>query len=126
MRIPQLITVCLAALALQAPSHAQASRPGGVSPVVFKVLRVSPAQSGLHIPRDSSISITFNLPVDRTTLAQPAFHVMGRFSAMHSGAYQFSNGGRTMTFVPSKPFSAGEKVLVNMARTVATYGGVTD
>ena len=50
MRIPQLITVCLAALALQAPSQAQATRPGGVSPVVFKVVKVSPAQSGLHIP----------------------------------------------------------------------------
>ena len=60
MRISHIIPACLAALALTAPSEAQATRPGGVTPVVFKVLKVSPAQSGLHIPRDSSISITFN------------------------------------------------------------------
>ena len=125
MRTSQLLSLCLAALALQAPSHAQVTRPGGANPVVFKVLKVSPSQSALHVPRDSSISVTFNLPVDRTSLAMPAFHVMGRFSAMHSGSYHFSDGGRTMTFVPTKPFSAGEKVLVNMARTVSTAGGVT-
>jgi len=125
MRTSPLIPLVLAFVAIQAPSSAQITRPGGVSPVVFKVLKVSPAQSGLHVPRATSISITFNLPVDRTTLAGPAFHVMGRFSAMHSGVYHFSDQGRTMTFVPTKPFSAGEKVLVNLARTVSTAGGVT-
>ena len=125
MRTSPLIPLVLAFVAIQAPSSAQITRPGGVSPVVFKVLKVSPAQSGLHVPRATSISITFNLPVDRTSLAGSAFHVMGRFSAMHSGVYNFSNQGRTMTFVPTKPFSAGEKVLVNLARTVRTAGGVT-
>jgi len=126
MRISPLIPLALAFVALQAPSSAQISRPGGVSPVVFKVLKVSPAQSALHVPRaTTSISVTFNLPVDRSSLASPAFHVMGRFSAMHSGTFSYSNEGRTMTFVPTKPFSAGEKVLVNIARTVSTAGGVT-
>jgi hypothetical protein len=120
-----LIPVVLAVVALAAPSSAQVSFPGGAAPVIFKVVKVSPSQSGLHVPRATSISITFNLPVDPTTLTGPAFHVMGRFSAMHSGNYHFSNRGRTMTFVPTKPFSAGEKVLVNLARTVSTAGGVT-
>jgi hypothetical protein len=118
MRKLHLILLGLALFTLQTSSAAQ------YSPAGFKVVSVRPAQSGLHVPRTASISVTFNVPVDRASLAGRAFHVMGRFSAMHSGTFTFSNGGRTMTFTPDKPFSAGEKVLVNLARQVSAPGGV--
>jgi len=125
MKASSILTLLLASALFVSPAQAQISRPGGASTAVFKVVKVSPAQSALHVSRDSSISITFNLPVKRASLAGSAFHVMGRFSAMHPGSFHFSNSGRKMTFVPNKPFSAGEKVLVNLARTVEFAGGVT-
>lgn len=118
MRRLHLILLGLAFVTLQTNSAAQ------YSPAGFKVVGVRPAQSALHVPRTASISITFNVPVDPASLTGPAFHVMGRFSAMHSGTFTYSNRGRTMTFTPNKPFSAGEKVLVNLARQVSAAGGV--
>ena len=66
----------------------------------------------------TAISITFDEPLLTSSITPSSFRVFGRASGTASGAIAFSNGNATLTLTPSRPFSAGERVLVNLSHDV--------
>ncbi len=69
-------------------------------------------------PASTAISITFDEPLLTSSVTASSLRVFGRSSGPASGAVAFSNGNATVTFTPSSPFSAGERVLVNLSHDV--------
>ena len=116
------ILVVLVALFTTTTAQAQVLQPVPLQKA-FEVRAVSPAMHALHVARTSEIQITFNQPLRRASLTARSFHVFGRYSGVKSGLIELLQGGRVLSFTPDTPFSAGEIVTVNLARTVASAFG---
>lgn len=84
----------------------------------LQVVAVSPAARTLVAPTNSAVAITFDRPVDSSTINSDSFRVFGRWSGAVSGTYAFSDGNQTVTLIPDEPFSAGEQVMVILANTI--------
>lgn len=59
--------------------------------------------------------MTFDRPVSTAPVGPVTFRVFAKSSGVPAGTFSFSNGDRTVTFTPLRPFSAGETVLVNLS-----------
>jgi hypothetical protein len=66
----------------------------------------------------TNVTVLFDQPVKRSTIDATSFRVFGRYSGRAEGSFSFSNGDRWVTFDPAQPFSAGEVVWVNLARSI--------
>jgi hypothetical protein len=77
----------------------------------------SPARLGIA-SRTATVSISFDVAVDRTTINASSFRVFGKQSGTASGAFSFSAGDTTVTLTPTHPFLAGEVVHVNLSHAV--------
>src|SRR4029453_7704465 len=81
------------------------------------VVSTSPVRNTMA-PATTAISITFDEPLLTSSITSSSFRVFGRASGTASGTIAFSNGNATLTLTPSHPFSAGERVLVNLSHDV--------
>src|SRR5262245_33178742 len=86
------------------------------------VLSTSPVRHTMA-PANTAISITFDQPLLQSSITAASFRVFGRASGSHTagsptGTIPFSNGDKTVTFQPAEPFSAGERVRVNLSHDV--------
>src|SRR5262245_44456054 len=97
------------AAALLASAVAHGAQPDVVSTV--------PARNTMA-PATTAISITFDEPLLTSSITSSSFRVFGRASGTASGTIAFSNGNATLTLTPSHPFSAGERVLINLSHDV--------
>src|SRR5262249_9052818 len=97
------------ALSLTAPHAALAAPPNVVSTVPVR---------HTFAPSDTTISVTFDQALQTSSINSSSFRVFGRSTGTATGTIAFSNGDQTLTFTPSKPFSAGETVLVNLSHDV--------
>jgi len=79
-------------------------------PTAPKVLAVSPLQGEINIPRAANISVTFDLPMESTTINDSTFIVNGSSSGPHLG--QFIPDFDEVLFNPNEDFAAGEIVTV--------------
>jgi hypothetical protein len=95
--------------ALLAPVAGLAGQPDVVS--------TSPVRHTMA-PANTAISITFDEPLLTSSITASSLRVFGRETGTASGAITFSNGDATLTFTPSRAFSAGERVLVNLSHDV--------
>jgi hypothetical protein len=102
-------------LALAAPGAAQN----------LAVVSTTPARHQGHVSEHTTVSVTFDRALQRTSVTPASFRVVGRWTGRAAGTITFSNGDRTLTLTPEAPFSAGEPVSVNLARTVAAADGAT-
>ncbi len=84
----------------------------------LQVVAVSPTARTLVAPTNSAVAITFDRPVDSSTINSDSFRVFGRWGGTVSGTYVFSDGNQTVTLMPDEPFSAGEQVMVILANTI--------
>lgn len=83
------------------------------------VTDVSPPARSLAGEVNSSISVTFDRPVNPATVSNPgSFWAMGRWSGTVLGDVSISNGDRTITLHPSRRFSAGENVMVILSDAI--------
>ncbi|MEM7582088.1 MAG: FG-GAP-like repeat-containing protein [Acidobacteriota bacterium] len=89
------------------------------------VVSVEPARHSLAAAQDAAISVTFDVPVDPAAVGAASFWAFARWSGAVSGSYAFSNGNRTVSLVPDRPFSAGESVMVILSHDLAAAGGGT-
>jgi hypothetical protein len=103
----------VACAALAAPAAAQN----------LAVVSTAPARYQGHVSELTTVSVTFDRAVQRATVTPASFRVVGRWSGRASGPVTFSNGDRTLTLTPAAPFSAGEPVSVNLARTITAADG---
>ncbi|MFN8642640.1 MAG: FG-GAP-like repeat-containing protein [Candidatus Binatia bacterium] len=69
-------------------------------------------------PTTSTVSVTFDRAVTPGTVTGATFRVSGQWSGAGPGAFSFSNGNKTVTVTPTKPFSAGEMVFVNLSHAI--------
>jgi hypothetical protein len=75
------------------------------------------------VPRSASITVDFDRPVARVSIHRWSFRAFGRGSGTVSGEFTFSNDDRSVTLTPSRPFSAGETVLVNLCFDIRSEDG---
>ena len=81
------------------------------------VVSTSPAANSMA-PPDTPIAITFDQALLTSSVTASTLHVFGKQTGKSTGSIAFSNGNQTVTFTPSKAFSAGELVLVNLSHAI--------
>ncbi len=89
----------------------------------LKLFAISPQARSTAVPVDAAIEARFAAPVDAATLTADSFWAFGRWSGTVRGAITLSNGDRTATLTPERPFSAGELVTVYLADSIRAAGG---
>jgi hypothetical protein len=116
----------LAFLALAAPALAQRTPelagPAIFAPEALRVVAISPSPEALDAARDATVTITFNKPIDTSTLDPATFNVLGRWSGPVSGSYVLLDS-RTVAFVRDRDFSAAERVFVSLSRDLRAADG---
>lgn len=111
---PRAGALVVAGLFASAPSL-----PAGESGAAeLRVVSTSPARHQGDVPRETSISVTFDRPLQTSTITQDSFRVFGRWSGRADGSLSFSNGDQTVTLTPDREFSGGEPVFVNLAHSI--------
>jgi hypothetical protein len=100
------------AVALVVAALAAAARAAGAAELT--VTSISPARHGAAA-RTEPVSVTFDRPVLPASVNASSFRVFGRASGTASGSITFSNGSQTVMLTPTRPFSAGEVVMVNLS-----------
>ncbi len=86
------------------------------------VVSTSPPRHTLA-PFTTPISVTFDRPVNRTTITFQSFWAFGRWSGPADGVFEFSNDDRTVTLRPTRRLSVGEPVTVTISRAVRGADG---
>lgn len=88
------------------------------------VVSTTPTGRSLSAPVAGSITVAFDAPVDPSTvILGQSFNVFGRWSGPAAGAITVLDGGATIEFEPSRPFSAGETVMVSLSHAVQDVDG---
>jgi hypothetical protein len=94
--------------------------------VDLAVTGVQPAARSVAASVHSAIVVHFDKPVKpETVIPLQSFWAFARWSGTVQGAFSFSNGNQTVTLTPSKPFSAGEQVMVILSRNIEAADGTT-
>jgi Big-like domain-containing protein/VCBS repeat protein len=114
--------VALAAV-LAAGSLAGGQGAADAAGAAVQVTSTSPARNALHVARDTTVSVTFDTPVQRATVNLSTFRVYGRWSGRADGVVTFSNSDRTITLTPDAAFSGGETVSVNLGTGITGTDG---
>jgi len=91
-------------------------------PGPFAIAATRPASLEVA-PVDTTVSILFDHPVDRSTLDGGSFRVRGEKSGLAAGQLTVTRGRRRVTFLPARPFSAGENVWVHLSRRITDARG---
>jgi hypothetical protein len=103
MRSPLIVATVLLAAAAHAAGPA--------------VVSTTPARH-TFAPRNTTVAVTFDQALLPSSVTGTSFRVFGRATGPVGGPVVLSNGNRTITLTPSRPFSAGEVVLVNVSHDV--------
>jgi hypothetical protein len=91
--------------------------------VDMQVVSTSPVRHRVGVARGTTVSVTFDHPLQTATVNSSTFRVRGRWSGRADGALSFSSDGRTVTLVPTRPFSGGETVYVNLGHSIMAADG---
>ncbi len=88
------------------------------------VVSVSPSRHALAVPVDAAFVVEFDKPVVPASIVSlRTFWAFGRWSGTVTGTFTFSDGDRTVTLTPDRPFSAGEKVMVILSHDIEATDG---
>lgn len=87
------------------------------------VVSTSPQQRTLIAPIATPVSVTFDQAVMTSSVNFQTFYVFGRWSGSATGIYSFSNGNKTVTLTPTRPFSPGEQVMVALSNGLLASDG---
>jgi hypothetical protein len=112
-----LLTLTILLIATVALSR-QASTAGG-----FAIVSFEPEPRSLTAATNSIITLQFDKPVNPATINEDTFWAFGRWSGNKTGNYSLTNNNQTVTLAPSRPFSAGEQVMVIVANQIEADDG---
>jgi len=84
---------------------------------------ISPLPGSKLIMPENNIIIRQGDIIDPTTIKEVSIEVVGSISGVHSGEFFLSDDMRTLIFIPSNYFTAGEKVNVNLYSGIFTTNG---
>jgi hypothetical protein len=110
--------------ALQATAFSCALAIATCSLGQMTISSTAPLRNENNVPRSTSFTVTFDRPVDRSTITPASFHLFGRMTGPLGGSYSFSNGDRTVTLTPARAPFAGEVVLSTLSRNIRGTDGV--
>ncbi len=79
-------------------------------PLAPIVQDAAPAPNALNVPATATVALTFDEPVDLTSVTSRTFAVHGSQGPRFKGAYELSNLSRTVSFDPARAFFPGERV----------------
>jgi len=92
-------------------------------PAVFYVIDVSPGRNELAVPTNSTVTVTFSVPVDQQTLNDTTFIVGGQVGGRYDGAFTYNVGQREAVFTPDGEFLAGDEVTVTLTQGIQSILG---
>jgi Arylsulfotransferase (ASST)/Abnormal spindle-like microcephaly-assoc'd, ASPM-SPD-2-Hydin len=90
---------------------------------IEKYQYISPLPDSKLIMPENNIIIRQGDIVDPTTIKEVSIEVVGSISGVHSGEFFLSDDMRTLIFIPSIPFTPGEKVNVKLYSGIYTANG---
>ncbi len=93
----------------------------GTAGAVPLVASTQPARERADVPATAAIVANFSELIDSTTVTTASFHVYGRWSGPAAGTFAFTPN--TVTFTPTQPFFAGERVTVVLSKTIQNTSG---
>ncbi len=85
----------------------------------FQVIQTSPSHTALHVPLTSTITTTFNLPVNMSTVSTRTFTVRGQQTGVYAGTYVSGS----VQFDPVHAFKSGEEIVVNLNSEIRADDG---
>jgi hypothetical protein len=86
---------------------------------------VSPKDKSILVSLSTNIIVRSHERVEASTLSSDLFVVTGSASGTHQGTVRLSDDNKTILFLPTTLFSAGEDVTVHIAGGIHTTGGQT-
>jgi hypothetical protein len=89
----------------------------------MQVASTSPLRHRGAVPWNTTVSVTFDRPLQTATVNASTFRVRGRWTGRADGTLSFSNANRTVTLTPTRAFSGGETVYVNLGRAITAADG---
>ena len=88
------------------------------------VVGVEPTAHSLSAPPTTPIVVQFDRPLrPESIVTRSSFWIFGRWSGTVAGTFAFSDGDRTVTLIPNRPFSAGESVMVVLSHDLEAVDG---
>ncbi len=82
-----------------------------------------PTQNQLNVPIDADISVTFDVPMDETTINSSTLVVNSWSTGLHQGIITYDGGTKTATLNPSVDFDEGELVTVVLTTGIESFWG---
>ncbi|HMJ70309.1 MAG TPA: FG-GAP-like repeat-containing protein [Cyclobacteriaceae bacterium] len=89
----------------------------------LSIVSTTPAINAAYIPSNSNVSITFNNPIDASTVLNSNLIVRGTQSPLITGTWS-GGGTNTLTFDPATNFKLGEQISVTISRSLLSQGGL--
>jgi hypothetical protein len=83
----------------------------------------SPPSNGLDVDRTATISVTFDVDMNASSIDASTFVVNGALSGRHSGVIAYDAPTRTAEYTPQTPFAVGEVVAVTLTRGIYAATG---
>ena len=114
-RLTVIVPICMAFAILWSPA--------GFSQIPH-VVSTSPAQNALDVPISTSVSVTFDVDMDETTINDSTFVVNSRSTGLHLGSITYDCPTKTATFDPVEDFDEGEVVTVVLTTDMQSSGGI--
>lgn len=89
----------------------------------LSVVETAPRRAVLDAPTDSVIQVTFDRPVDPTSLGVDTFHAFSRGAGPLTGTLSISRDGRTVSLTPDRDASPGEPVTITIGNGLRGVDG---
>jgi hypothetical protein len=89
-----------------------------------QITSVFPTPNNLNVPADASISVTFDLDMDPSSIDDSTFIVYARSTGIHQGQISYDSQTRTATFDPVNDFVAGEVVTAVLTTGILSVQGL--
>ena len=87
------------------------------------IVSTLPTQNQLNVPVNTNISLTFNVPMDVTTINDSTFVVNAWSTGLHQGTITYDNPTKTAILNPTKNFDEGEIVTVVLTTGIKSSVG---
>lgn len=88
------------------------------------VISTNPEQNKLAVPTSTSVSASFNLSINPSTLNDTTFIIYGAKSGYRSGSMIYDSATHTVTFEPAADFYDGELVATLLTKEIQAASGV--
>jgi len=93
------------------------------APSSIFVVTVSPTSHSRSAPANTNIVITFNQPVNPSTIDSVTVKIFGHWSGVPRGQFVVDANNKRVTFTPSRAFNAGELVTVSLSKGIKDLNG---